>query len=93
MKKLCNEVNNFLKLKTRSDYLKMAYEKVLFPVVFTGKKKYFGIDHEKTPNFEPREPFIRGIDTVKQGIHGGELGSGHAKLLRQRNYYAAVMPK
>jgi DNA polymerase elongation subunit (family B) len=67
MGKLCNEVNNFLRLKTRSDYLKMAYEEVLFPVVFTGKKKYFGIPHEDTPNFKPGELFIRGIDTVKQG--------------------------
>ncbi|GES95250.1 DNA polymerase family B-domain-containing protein [Rhizophagus clarus] len=67
MEKLRNKVNTFLRLKTRSDYLKMAYEEVLFPVAFTGKKKYFGIDHEETPNFEPREPFIRGIDTVKQG--------------------------
>ncbi|GES87702.1 DNA polymerase family B-domain-containing protein [Rhizophagus clarus] len=67
MEKLCNDVNTFLRLKTKSDYLKMAYEEVLFPVAFTGKKKYFGIDHEETLNFEPREPFIRGIDTVKQG--------------------------
>ncbi|PKK60441.1 hypothetical protein RhiirC2_793304 [Rhizophagus irregularis] len=67
MEKLHNKVNTFLRLKTRSDYLKMAYEEVLFPVAFTGKKKYFGIDHKETPNFELREPFIRGIDTVKQG--------------------------
>ncbi|CAB5204841.1 unnamed protein product [Rhizophagus irregularis] len=59
MEKLRNDVNTFLRLKTRSDYLKMAYEKVLFPVAFTEKKKYFGIDYEETPNFEPREPFIR----------------------------------
>ncbi|CAI2187035.1 5993_t:CDS:2, partial [Funneliformis geosporum] len=26
MEKLCNEINNFLRLKTRSDYLKIAYE-------------------------------------------------------------------
>jgi hypothetical protein len=50
-----------------SDYLKMAYEEVLFPVVFTGKKKYFGIPHEDTPSFKPGELFIRRIDTVKQG--------------------------
>src|SRR3954449_4090165 len=66
MEKLRNDVNTFLRFKIRSDYLKMAYEEVLFPVAFTGKKKYFGIDHEETPNFEPRESFIRGIDTVKQ---------------------------
>ncbi|GES80528.1 DNA polymerase [Rhizophagus clarus] len=66
MEKLRNDVNTFLRLKTRSDYLKLAYEEVLFPVAFTRKKKYFGIDHEETSNFEPRELFIRGIDTVKQ---------------------------
>src|SRR6266542_709316 len=67
MEKLRNEVNGFLKLKTRSDYLKMAYEEVLFLVVFTGKKKYFGTKHEDAANFGLKDPFIRGIDTVKQG--------------------------
>ncbi|CAG8778615.1 18103_t:CDS:1, partial [Rhizophagus irregularis] len=45
----------------------MAYEEVLFPVVFTGKKKYFGTKHEDAVNFSLEDPFIRGIDTVKQG--------------------------
>src|SRR6266542_4671617 len=66
IEKLRNEVNIFLRLKTRSDYLKMAYEEVLFSVVFTGKKKYFGIPHEDVVNFSLKKPFIRGIDTVKQ---------------------------
>ncbi|RIB10075.1 hypothetical protein C2G38_2043783 [Gigaspora rosea] len=47
MEKLRNEVSSFLRLKTRSDYLKMAYEEVLFPVVFTGKKKYFSTPMKK----------------------------------------------
>ncbi|GES94728.1 DNA polymerase family B-domain-containing protein [Rhizophagus clarus] len=67
MEKLCNEVNSFLRLKTRSGYLEMAYEEVLFPVVFTGKKKYFGTKYEDAVNFSLEDPFIRGIDTVKQG--------------------------
>ncbi|RGB29535.1 hypothetical protein C1646_766509 [Rhizophagus diaphanus] len=67
IEKLRNEVNSFLKLKTRSDYLKMAYEEVLFSVVFTGKKKYFSTKHEDAVNFGLKDPFIRGIDTVKQG--------------------------
>ncbi|GES85330.1 DNA polymerase family B-domain-containing protein [Rhizophagus clarus] len=67
MEKLRNEVNSFLRLKTRSGYLEMAYEEVLFPVVFTGKKKYFGTKHEDAVNFSLENPFIRGIDTVKQG--------------------------
>src|SRR5256885_9257696 len=67
MEKLRNEVNSLFRLKTRSDYLKMAYEEVLFPVMFTEKKKYFGIPHKDTSNFKLKELFIRGIDTVKQG--------------------------
>ncbi len=67
MEKLYNEVNNFLRLKTRSDYLKMDYEEVLFLIVFTGKKKYFGTPHKDTVNFGLKKPFIRGINTVKQG--------------------------
>src|SRR6185437_3165908 len=67
MKKLRNEVNTFLKLRTGSSYLKMAYEEVLFPVCFTGKKKYFGVPHEKVVNFKPDNLFKKGIDSVKQG--------------------------
>ena len=67
MEKLRNEVNTFFRLKTRSDYFKMAYEEVLFPIVFTEKKKYFRIPHEDAVNFSLKKPFIRGIDTVKQG--------------------------
>ncbi|RHZ47832.1 hypothetical protein Glove_566g69 [Diversispora epigaea] len=69
MKKLRDDVNKYLRLKSRSTYFKMAYEEVLFPVCFTGKKKYFGIPHEKKVNFKPDKDklFIKGIDTVKQG--------------------------
>ncbi|RGB36485.1 hypothetical protein C1646_758039 [Rhizophagus diaphanus] len=45
MNKLRGEVNDFLREYNGSPYLKMAYEKVLFLVVFTGKKKYYGISH------------------------------------------------
>ena len=67
MKKLRDEVNTFLKLRTGSSHLKMAYEEVLFPVCFTGKKKNFRILHEKKVNFEPENLFIKEIDIVKQG--------------------------
>ncbi|CAI2180106.1 9006_t:CDS:2 [Funneliformis geosporum] len=33
----------------------MAYEEVLFPVVFTGKKMYFGIPYKDILNFKPKE--------------------------------------
>ena len=60
IEKLRDEVNAFLRKDNGSSYLKMAYEEVLFPVVFTGKKKYYGIPHENKPNFN-KKPFIRGL--------------------------------
>ena len=47
IEKLRDEVNDFLRNDNGSSYLKMAYEEVLFPVVFTGKKKYYGIPHRR----------------------------------------------
>ena len=47
MRKLCDQVNVYLKVKSGTSYLKMAYEEVLFPVCFAGKKKYFGVPHER----------------------------------------------
>jgi hypothetical protein len=44
----------------------MNYEEVLFPVVFTGKKKYFGVPHTVHILFT-NHLFIRGIDVIKQG--------------------------
>ncbi len=67
MKKLRDQVNEYLKIKNNTSYLKMAYEEVLFPVCFTGKKKYFGVQHEKDIDFRPDNLFMRGIDIVKQG--------------------------
>lgn len=64
---LRDEVNAHLQTDNGSRYLKMAYEEVLYPVTFTGKKKYFGIAHVNVPNFRPKKLFIRGIDVVKQG--------------------------
>ncbi|CAI2190257.1 10081_t:CDS:2, partial [Funneliformis geosporum] len=67
MKKLRDQVNAYLRIKSETSYLKMAYEEVLFPVCFTGKKKYFGVGHEDVVNFKPKTLFKKGIDTVKQG--------------------------
>ncbi|GES84373.1 DNA polymerase family B-domain-containing protein [Rhizophagus clarus] len=47
MEKLRDEVNDFLRNDNGSSYLKMTYEEVLFPIVFTGKKKYYGIPYER----------------------------------------------
>ncbi|CAG8507135.1 18063_t:CDS:2 [Cetraspora pellucida] len=45
----------------------MAYKEVLFPVCFTGKKKYFGVAYKEIVNFKPKKLFTKGINTVKQG--------------------------
>ncbi|PKK62505.1 DNA/RNA polymerase [Rhizophagus irregularis] len=66
IERLRDEVNDFLKNDNGSSYLKMAYEEVLFPVVFTGKKKYYGIPHRRQPNFN-NKLFIRGVEIVKRG--------------------------
>jgi DNA polymerase elongation subunit (family B) len=65
-----DEVNECLRLDNGSSYLKMAYEEVLYPVVFTGKKKYFGVPHLNEVNFHATKYFIKGIDVVKQGQSG-----------------------
>ena len=70
MNNLKTEVNQYLYADNGSPYLKMAYEEVLYPVVFTGKKKYYGIAHENEINFRPNSLFIRGIDIIKQGQSG-----------------------
>lgn len=65
-----DRVNKMLEADNGTKYLKMAYEEVLFPVVFTGKKKYYGIPHINVPNFRPKKLFVRGIDIIKQGQTG-----------------------
>ncbi|CAI2195908.1 11880_t:CDS:1, partial [Funneliformis geosporum] len=52
IERLCDEVNVSLRNDNGTSYLKMTYEEVLFPVVFTGKKKYYGISHRRQPNFD-----------------------------------------
>lgn len=81
---LRDQVNAHLCADNGTKHLKMAYEEVLFPCVFTGKKKYFGIAHINVPNFRPKKLFIRGIDVVKQGQT--EL----AKKIGYRIMWAAV---
>lgn len=61
------EVNIHLEKDNGTKFLKMAYEEVLFPVVFVSKKKYFGIPHEEVVNFYPKKPFIRGLEIIKRG--------------------------
>lgn len=53
MDELREDVNKHLKQVTGGkSFLTMAYEEVLFPVAFCGKKNYFGVKHENEVNFE-----------------------------------------
>jgi DNA polymerase elongation subunit (family B) len=61
-----DEVNKMLAENNGTAYLKMAYEEVLYPYLFTGKKKYLGIPHLNKVDLNGKL-FIRGIDIVKQG--------------------------
>jgi DNA polymerase elongation subunit (family B) len=67
LKRLQKDVNQFLINDNGSPYLKMNFEEVMYPVVFCGKKKYYGIAHVGAVNFMPDHLFIRGIDIIKQG--------------------------
>ena len=79
-------VNANLREDNGTGFLKMAYEEVLFPVVFTGKKKYFGVGHESVVNLRPKKLFVRGIDVVKMGV------SGLAREIGTRIMWACVAP-
>ena len=68
--KIKDEVNSMLKKTSKSKFLKMAYEEVLFPVAFLAKKKYYGIPHISVPNFNPKKLFVRGLETKKRGVSG-----------------------
>jgi DNA polymerase elongation subunit (family B) len=63
-------VNARLIADNGSEFLKFAYEEVLFPCVLAGKKKYFGVEHIYAPNFNIADAdklFVRGIDIIKKG--------------------------
>ena len=68
IKILLNDVNIFLKNLYKYDYIKMAYEEVLFPVFFIAKKMYFGIEHMDTINFDDIDNylFMRGYSPVRR---------------------------
>lgn len=65
-----NLVNDYLVRDNGSEYLKMAYEEVLYPVAFLSKKKYYGVPHEANVDFYPKNLFLRGLEIVKRGSSG-----------------------
>jgi DNA polymerase elongation subunit (family B) len=71
IQELNKEVNQMFINDNGTNFLKMAYEEVLFPVLFTAKKKYVGIPHISKPNFDSNVPlFIRGLELKKRGVSG-----------------------
>jgi DNA polymerase elongation subunit (family B) len=61
-------VNTMFFEDNKTKFLSMAYEEFLYPVVFTAKKKYYGIAHEEIVNFKPKELFLKGLDVKKRGV-------------------------
>jgi DNA polymerase elongation subunit (family B) len=64
-------INKWFISDNGTEFLKMAYEEVLFPVLFAAKKKYVGIPHISKPNFtiDDNHPlFVRGLALKTRGV-------------------------
>lgn len=69
IKKINKLINIKLVIDNGTKFLRLEYEEVLFPVVLISKKKYYGLPHISTPNFNTnRTPFTRGIEMNKRGV-------------------------
>lgn len=71
MADLCKQINEELIDLTKGPYIKLCTEGVKWPVIFTGKKKYIGIEHED-PNdvnfdIDYSEYMLKGIEAKKRG--------------------------
>lgn len=62
-----DRVNQMLAEDNGTEFLRMAYEEVLYPANFIGKKKYYGIAHIGQVNFRPSDLFIRGLVARRRG--------------------------
>ncbi len=60
-------VNVKIKSMNGTDHLKMAYEEVLFPVMFAGKKKYYAVPHVDKFNDDFTNLMIKGMEHIKVG--------------------------
>lgn len=67
VQKVQDGINKMLQEDNGTEFLTMAYEEVLFPVLLLGKKKYAAIAHEDIVNFQPTKYFLRGLEHIKQG--------------------------
>ena len=62
-------INEFFREETKTPYLCIVIEEVLWPIILLGKKKYAGIEHVDKEIFrvEPNKIFKRGVEMIKQG--------------------------
>ena len=68
IEKIKQKVNSVICADNGTNFLKTAYEEVLYPVALLAKKKYFGIAHEGIVNFKPTTLFNKGLDMKKRGM-------------------------
>jgi len=85
MTKLEEDINKFLITDNGTNFLKIENEGTLFPCVFLGKKKYFGIQHVNEVNFHPKKIYIKGIEVIKQGKSGIEKEIGNTIMKQAIN--------
>jgi DNA polymerase elongation subunit (family B) len=62
-------VNAYLINDNETNFLKVAYEEVIFPALFLLKKMYAGVEHQHIVNFEPYvdELFTKGLSPNRRG--------------------------
>jgi DNA polymerase elongation subunit (family B) len=62
-------VNKLLIEDNGTNFLRMAYEEILYPCIFILKKIYSGVEHKHIVNFTPRadDLFIKGLSFTKRG--------------------------
>lgn len=79
------ELNNYLENDNGTKFLKLEGECCIYPCVFLGKKKYFGIQHITEVNFNPKKIYIKGVDIIKQGKSGIEKEIGNLIIKQSVN--------
>jgi DNA polymerase elongation subunit (family B) len=71
MDTLCRKINKELVTLTSGPFIKLATEGVKWPVIFTGKKKYIGIEHLDSTDvrfdIDYSDYMLKGIEAKKRG--------------------------
>lgn len=64
------KINSFIESQTNSKILRMECEGCYYPMIFLGKKKYFGLHHIEFADFNNAELSIKGLDVIKTNTAG-----------------------